>query len=109
MEAKKGNIKKGDTPSDKAQARLIVDAITNETGDEDLELDIMHRPEAIGNENVAYLIFGIPGTASYSFMDLNHLPGEMVVTVTVSKNGTVLSRSEFSGNAGNNPVNPGPR
>lgn len=94
------------SPDPQGNPQLTVTALNAGTPEEELELDIMHRPEAIGNENVAYLVFGVPATSSYSFMDLNNLPTDTKVCVTVEKNGTCVSRSEFDGSLGNMPQVP---
>lgn len=99
-------VLRGQQVSPTENAQLVVEALNAGTPEEELQLDIMHRPEAVGKENVAYLIFGVPGTASYSFMDLNNLQQDIKVCVTVTRGETVLSKSEFSGDNGNMPVVP---
>lgn len=96
----------GDQVSETANAQLVVEAINNETDEEGLELDILHRPEAVGNENVAYLAFGVPGTSSYMFYDLNKLPPAIKVCVSIERDGVCVSRTEFSGSTGNTPQAP---
>lgn len=89
--------------SDTENAKLTIEAINSGTPEEELQLDIMHRPDSMGSANVAYLVFGVPGTSSYSFYDLNNLPDGIKVCVTIESNGTTVSRSEFSGTNGNAP------
>lgn len=84
--------------------QLTITALNPGTPEEELELDIMHRPEAVGTTNVAYLVFGIPGTASYSFMDLNNLPEDVRICVTIARGEQEISKSEFTGISGNMPV-----
>lgn len=96
-------ILQGAKVSDTGVPELVITAINPGTPAEKLDLEIMHRPEAIGNENVAYLVFGVPGTSSYSFMDLNNLPGDIKVCVTIARGDTCVSKSEFASNLGNTP------
>lgn len=91
------------TPDPAGNPQLVITAINADTDEESLELDIMHRPGAVGNENVAYLVFGIPGTGTYSFMDLNNLPTGVKVCVTIARNDQEISKSEFAGTTGNAP------
>lgn len=91
--------------SETEDPQLKVHALNSATPEEELELElsIMHRPDAVGNQNVAYLVFGVPGTSSYSFMDLNNLPGDVKVCITVVRGEQEISKSEFSGTLGNSP------
>lgn len=84
--------------------QLVITSLRAGTPEEELQIDIMNRPEAVGSENVAYLIFGTPGTNSYSFMDLNDLPNDVKVCITVVRGETEISKSEFAGKSGNMPV-----
>lgn len=83
--------------------QLVITALNAGTPEEELELDVMHRPEAIGNENVAYLVFGVPETGTYSFFDLNNLPDDIKVCITINRGEQQVSKSEFSGTTGNMP------
>lgn len=84
--------------------QLVITSLQAGTPEEELQLDIMHRPEAVGSGNVAYLAFGTPGTGSYLFMDLNDLPDDVKVCITVVRGEAEISRSEFAGKSGNMPV-----
>lgn len=99
----KSNMGLGSQVSAGTVAQLTVDAVNSGTPEAELNLDIMNRPEAVGNENVAYLVFGVPGTSTYSLFDLNNLPDGIKVCVTVERNGSAISKSEFSGTTGNAP------
>lgn len=94
---------KGEQVSATENAQLTIEAMNTGTEEEALQLDILHRPEAIGKESVAYLAFGIPGTSSYALYDLNNLPDGIRVCVSIERNDTCVSRSEFSGANGNAP------
>lgn len=89
-------------------AQLVVGAYDDSDPDRDVPLEILHRPEAVGNENVAYLVFGVPGSGSYSFMDLNHLPDDVTVKVVLHRDGSAPICSEFKGKTGNTPQAPPP-
>jgi hypothetical protein len=99
----KSTMNLGVEVSEVENSQLIVNAINDGMTEPELQLDILHRPEAVGNENVAYFVFGIPGTGSYSFMDLNRLPNEMTVTIKVEYSGIKVSESRFQGSQGNQP------
>lgn len=90
--------------SDTENAKLTIEALNPGTPEEEWELDILHRAESVGTENCAYLVFGVPGTGTYSFMDLNRLPDEVKVCITMQAGEQLLSRSEFSGTTGNMPL-----
>lgn len=91
------------TPDPEGNPQLVITALNPGTDEEELQLDILHRPEAVGNENVAYIVFGIPATGTYSFMDLNNLPARVKVCVTIERDEQEVSRSEFVGTTGNSP------
>lgn len=94
---------KGEQVSNAGITQLTIDAINIGTDEEALQLDILHRPEAVGKENVAYLAFGVPGTSSYTLYDLNNLPDGIKVCVSIERNEVCVSKTEFSGSLGNNP------
>lgn len=94
---------KGEQVSATENAQLTVESINTGTPEEELQLDILHRPEALGKESVAYLAFGIPGTSSYTLYDLNNMPDGIRVCVSIERNEVCISRTEFSGALGNNP------
>lgn len=87
--------------SDTGQAQLVVSAVAD--NDENLQeyLQILHRPDAIGVENSAYFVFGIPGTPSYTFMDLNKLPDDVTVCIQIQRDGSPSVCSQFKGKSGN--------
>lgn len=94
---------KGEQVSDLPIAKLTIEAINTGTEEEALQLDILHRPEAVGKESVAYLAFGVPGTSSYTLYDLNSLPDGIKVCVSIERNDVCVSKTEFTGALGNNP------
>lgn len=93
----RSHVLRGQQVSDLPHAKLTAEAINTGQTDEEITiaLDILHRPESIGQENVAYIIFGVPVTSSYTFMDLNNLPPGIKVCVSVERNGTAISVTEF--------------
>lgn len=89
--------------TDTETAKVTVTALTDNDGQLTTVVELFHKPEVIGTQSVAYLVFGVPGTPDYSFWDLNNLPDDITVQVDVIQDGKKLSCNMFIGKAGNNP------
>lgn len=93
------------TPAESASdvAQAVVNAVVNGDGQMETAIQFLHRPDTIGTKSVAYIIFGMPGTSEYSFMDLNNLPDDISVVVDVYQGDTKRSCNKFVGKLGNQP------
>lgn len=89
--------------SDTETAKAVITALTDDDGQLSTVVELFHKPEVIGTQSVAYLVFGVPGTPDYSFWDLNNLPDDVTVTVDVIRGEQKLSCNMFVGKTGNNP------
>jgi len=69
------------------------------------ELAILSADEGLGVNSIAFLIYGIPGTGSYSFFDMNKLPRnqQFSLIITNMATGQILSKNLWQGTQGNNP------
>lgn len=89
--------------SDTETAKATITALTDDDGQLTTVVELFHRPEVIGTQAVAYLVFGVPGTPEYAFWDLNALPDDITVQVDILRGEQKLSCNKFIGKTGNNP------
>lgn len=89
--------------SDTGQSYIVVNSLTDDDGQLSTVIDLFHLPESMGmsGKPVAYLVYGLPGTNQFAFMDLNKLPDNLRVVVEVLQDDQCMSRSEFVGKLGN--------